>query len=64
MLAACRSFHRPFLAIMPADPDRLPYVTALIAEHRIVILNIAGNRESKARGIWKSVEQFLLKLFR
>jgi hypothetical protein len=64
-LNACEGIGRPFLAIVPHRQIRPSDAAAwLRARTLLTVLNIAGNRESKAPGIGQSVERFLTELFR
>lgn len=48
---------------VPSDPVRWRAVAGWIEQHEIKILNVAGNRESKAPGIGAWVGQFLAGVF-
>jgi hypothetical protein len=48
----------------PIPPKRPAAMAGWIAEHRVRVLNVAGQRESKARGIGAWVESYLAEVFR
>jgi hypothetical protein len=48
----------------PAGPSEGSSVATWIAENRIKVLNVAGNRESRSPGIGARVERFLTEVFR
>jgi Circularly permutated YpsA SLOG family len=52
------------MLVPPGQMIRPSQVAAWISESPIRVLNVAGNRESKAPGIGHSVERFLTELFR
>jgi hypothetical protein len=62
-LDACRLNSKPFLIVFQGvtQPSQ---VAAWLAENRVRVLNVAGSRESKARGIGARVERFLVDDFR
>jgi hypothetical protein len=62
-LDACRNSNKPFLIVFQGvtRPSR---VAAWLAENGVRVLNVAGSRESKARGIGARVERFLVVVFR
>lgn len=60
---ACIRADRPFYP-MTTDGDMAESMSALIQEMKYGSLNIAGNRESKSRGIGREVERFLCRMFR
>jgi hypothetical protein len=53
---------KPCLAVDPRTADA-PAIQMWLAENRIVILNVAGLRESEAPGIYEQARVFLLTLF-
>jgi hypothetical protein len=56
---------RPHLLIVPHGQVHPSDVAAWLRSQRgVTVLNIAGNRESKAPGIGDRVERFLTELFR
>lgn len=59
-LGACRRLGRPFLIVEPGESIRPSDVAAWIREHRVEVVNVAGNRESNASGIGARVERFLM----
>jgi hypothetical protein len=61
-LDACRQMGKPFLLIFQGA-SRPSEVVAWIGEKGIRTLNVAGNRESKDRGIGGRVERFLGRVF-
>lgn len=62
-LEACRELGRPVLLVVRGR-TRPSDVAAWIAANDIKVLNVAGNRESKAPGIGARVERFLADVFR
>jgi hypothetical protein len=54
---------RPFL-IVYNGVTRPSEVVAWLRENNVRVLNAAGSRESKARGIGRRVERFLTAVFR
>jgi hypothetical protein len=57
---------KPFRAVTDdsiGPPVRPSEIAQWIAVNKIRVLNVAGNRESKAPGIGKRVEAFLLRVF-
>jgi hypothetical protein len=62
-LDACRLQRKPFL-IVYANVTRPSQVVEWIAGKNVRVLNVAGNRESKAPGIGVRVERFPLVVFR
>ncbi len=62
---ACERIARPHLLVIPGVEIRPSRDASwLSSQPSITVLNIAGNRESKASGIGRRVEHFLLELFR
>jgi Circularly permutated YpsA SLOG family len=61
--AACRETGKPFLAIAPGEGVKPSDVAAWIERHGVKVLNVAGNRESKAPGIGERVEAFMRDVF-
>lgn len=60
---ACNKPHRPLLTVL--SPGRRPVDSATwIRGFGVQVLNVAGNRESKAPGIGKWVEEYLCEVFR
>jgi hypothetical protein len=60
---ACRQLGRAYMLVVPGQTIKPSQVAAWIGEHSIRILNVAGNRESKAPGTGQNVERFLTELF-
>jgi len=52
------------LRVIPGGPTRPLHTATPIVEVKIRVLNVAGNRESKAMGIGARVERFLAEVFR
>jgi hypothetical protein len=64
-LLACQGMGRPHLVIVPRREIRPSDVVAWLRSNpQITVLNVAGNRESKAPGIGGRVERFLGEVFR
>jgi hypothetical protein len=61
-LDACRQMGKPFLLIF-RGAGRPSEVAGWIGEKGIRVLNVAGNRESKDRGIGARVERFMGRAF-
>jgi hypothetical protein len=61
-LDACRAMNKPFVIVYQGI-TRPSQVSTWIREKGIGILNVAGNRESKAPGIGSRVERFLAVVF-
>ncbi len=64
----CEGIFKPFFRVMFSEPGdvilTIPHdVVEWIQREDIHILNIAGNRESKAPGIQKWATQFLIEVF-
>jgi hypothetical protein len=64
----CRRHGRPFLHLAALDASQLDRATAFVRETRRalgrpVVLNVAGNRESKAPGLEVRATDFLRRLF-
>jgi hypothetical protein len=59
---ACHQLGRAYMLVVPGQAIHPSQVAAWIGEFPIRILNVAGNRESKAPGIGQSVERFLTQL--
>ncbi|WP_444931565.1 YpsA SLOG family protein [Microbulbifer sp. SSSA002] len=47
----CQTLKKPYLVINPSDAARVQLVRAFLHRNRPSVLNVAGNRESKAKGI-------------
>ncbi|WP_444943960.1 YpsA SLOG family protein [Microbulbifer sp. ZKSA006] len=47
----CQALKKPYLVINPSDAARVQLVRAFLHRNRPRVLNVAGNRESKAKGI-------------
>jgi hypothetical protein len=62
-LDACREMGRPFLIVYNGGSVRPSEVATWIQERGVRVLNVAGNREGKARGIGDRVERFLGAVF-
>jgi hypothetical protein len=64
-LDACRDCHpwKPFLIICQGV-GRPSQAVGFIEAKGVRVLNVAGNRESRQRGIGRSVERFLRDVFR
>jgi len=63
-LNACGGIGRPHLLVVPGREVRPSDVTVWIVARQVKVLNVAGNRESKAPGIGDRVERFLVEVFR
>jgi hypothetical protein len=64
-LWACEAMGKPVLIVRPSKDVKPSCVAAWIRKMpRLVVLNIAGSRESKAPGIGARVEAFLTEAFR
>ena len=61
-LAVCRAIGRPLL-IVSEGRTRPSEVAAWLEEHRVGVLNVAGNRQSKSPGLDSRVEAFMLRVF-
>ena len=61
-LKAIQHFEKPYFDIDPNNPPDPQEVRNWIKENNIEILNIAGNRESKAPGICKFTVKFLTEV--
>jgi hypothetical protein len=57
-IGACLQLGRPCLRVEDAF-TRPSHVATWISENQIVVLNVAGNRASKAPGLGDRVERFL-----
>jgi hypothetical protein len=55
---------RPDLLVTPRKVVRPSDVARWVRENRVGVLNVAGNRESKAPGIGARLEAFLGRVFR
>ena len=62
-LQAAESMGKPRMIVRAGREVRPSDVAAWIAEQRVRVLNVAGNRESKAPGIGGRVERFLCVVF-
>jgi hypothetical protein len=63
-LKAIHQYNKPYFDVDFDDSDPVDQVVNWIKEHNIQILNVAGNRESKAPGIQKFTEEYLVKVFK
>jgi hypothetical protein len=63
-MAACRRWGKPCLLLYPAAEFTPAHAVDWIAEHKIHVLNVAGNREQDEPGIGARVEQFLSQVLR
>jgi hypothetical protein len=61
-LDTCRALGKPFLIVYKGT--RPSEVSAWIAGNNVLVLNVTGNRESKAPGIGARVERFMGAVFR
>jgi Circularly permutated YpsA SLOG family len=61
-LDACRLQHKPFMLVFQGV-TRPSQVVAWLGEKGVRVMNVAGNRESKSRGIGERVERFLGRVF-
>ena len=62
----CIQFNKPFLLLAPSNSNAISMVKSFLANqlnNKAAIINIAGNRESKAPGIQKQVYNLLLEVF-
>lgn len=57
-----KELEKPTFVADPADEDQIPHVIKWLLDENIHVLNVAGPRESKLRGIYKASEMFLDKL--
>lgn len=62
-LRACRRLGRPCLTVEPRGSVRPSAVAAWLQDQGARVVNVAGNRESKAPGIGARVERFLCDVF-
>jgi hypothetical protein len=62
-LKAIKKFKKPYLDINPESPPSIEDMVDWIVKNEIQVLNIAGNRESKSRGIGNFVIDFLSLVF-
>lgn len=58
----CKELNKPLFIADPADEEQIPSVIKWLIKGNIHIVNIAGPRESKLKGIYKVSEMFLDKL--
>ncbi len=58
----CEAFEKPYLVIQPSDAS-IAQIQKFIDDQRPSVLNIAGNRESKSKGITARTEAILRALF-
>lgn len=56
---ACVQYNKPFRVIESAKELR-----DFVSEHNITVLNVAGNRESKNKGIYRKTAEIILEAFR
>lgn len=63
-LDLCLRYEKPWWAADPRQQAHLERVRAWLAQVRPQVLNIAGHRESKARGIQVQTAKFLIEVFR
>ena len=61
-LAACRKYDKPFL-LVEEGVTRPSEVRDWLAAHRVGVLNVAGDRESRNPGHGRWVEAFLRRAF-
>jgi hypothetical protein len=59
---ACQRFGKPYL-IVEDGTTRPSHVIEWMTTHRVSVLNVAGNRESKNPGLGERVEAFLSRVF-
>jgi hypothetical protein len=59
----CREFDKPCLVVDPTE-DSLELIRDFLDVHKPRILNIAGNRESKSKGIAQKTAQIVQALWR
>ena len=52
---------KPFLVANPFDPSAVELIRPWLRKIRPAVLNVAGNRESKAPGIAKQAEEILFR---
>ncbi len=58
----CEEFDKPFLVVEPTS-DAVAKIRKFIDEKKPVVLNIAGNRESKSKGIAAKTEAIIEAVF-
>lgn len=58
-MASCREKGKPYLT----NPSTGEELIKFCLEHSVKVLNIAGNRESKAPGIQEKVKKFIIEAF-
>lgn len=58
----CKKLNKPLFIADPADEEQIPSVIKWLIKGNIHVVNIAGPRESKLKGIYKTSEMFLNKL--
>jgi hypothetical protein len=58
-VGACHKFGKPCMPVYPGASFEPSHVATWIAENKIRILNVAGNREGDESGIGDRVERFL-----
>lgn len=61
-LKAINQYKRPYFDVDVADPCTPQKVADWILDHKIEVLNVAGNREKTFPGIAKFVENFLVEV--
>ncbi|MAG67102.1 MAG: hypothetical protein CMK74_14735 [Pseudomonadales bacterium] len=54
---------KPYLDIVPTRPPAVEEVVAWLNTHEVEVLNIAGNSEKSAPGIYEAVLEYLVKVF-
>ena len=57
----CLDSNRPYLVIEKLDTSSIPLFTNFLSMHKVNVLNVAGNRESKNLGLQKKVCDFLIE---
>ena len=66
----CDKHHRPMLSVrVPLEIDKVPEpvvesIRGWLRRHRVLVLNVAGPRESKAPGIEQAVAELLVRVWR
>jgi hypothetical protein len=61
---ACQQLSRPYQRVVPDATSQPSHIADWIREHKIKVLYVAGNRESREPGIGNRVERFLAAVFR
>ena len=65
-MASCIQYNKPFLLVAPSNTNAISLVTSFLSTQLTYadgIINIAGNRESKAPGLQKEVYNILVEVF-